>query len=337
MNDRGVLSELELEWQCECLLCGSQEDGIAVKGIEDYKFKSSKQKWQMIECPTCRSLYLSPRPTRSSIIHAYKGYYTHHFSNSSTAPARGLIAALKNGIVSERFGADIQPRTKVPFVTAAISRMLFGRVARRYRLLPKLKPYAKIMDVGCGSGKFLRLAKHAKWEAIGIDFDKAAVAAALDEGLNAIVGDILELDFEKGSFDVVTFSHSLEHLFEPQGALKRAHELLSPGGCLHLELPNPSATGRSLFGRHWKGYDAPRHLHLPNQDALRRILSEIGFAHIKFHRCGWATGGMFKASNTMLIDAEGAGIGFLPLVVKGLLSSFGPKKNHEFTVVIATK
>ena len=74
----------------------------------------------------------------------------------------------------------------------------------------------KLLDVGCGYGFFLRLAQEAGWEAIGVDPDPQAVAYARSTlRVEALQGDLRDLDFADHSFDLVTLWNVLDYVPDP--------------------------------------------------------------------------------------------------------------------------
>jgi SAM-dependent methyltransferase len=86
----------------------------------------------------------------------------------------------------------------------------------------------RVLDVGCGDGRLASL--YAAPEVVCVDASAAAVEQASARGLDAQLGDARELPFADGSFDVVTCSHMLYHLPDPDRALGEFVRVLRPGG-----------------------------------------------------------------------------------------------------------
>jgi SAM-dependent methyltransferase len=98
----------------------------------------------------------------------------------------------------------------------------------------------RVLESGCGTGRWLAYcARRGHW-AVGIDHSAAALSAARrrDATLRLVRGDIASSSFRPGSFDVVISAYAAEHL--PAGldaVLRELHRLLTPGGALVLIVP----------------------------------------------------------------------------------------------------
>jgi hypothetical protein len=72
----------------------------------------------------------------------------------------------------------------------------------------------------------------------------------------------------------------LEHLPDPRGALKDCHRLLKPGGFVVFSIPNLTSFDRQIFGKHWIGWDVPRHFTLFDGSTLHQVLNDAGFSKV---------------------------------------------------------
>jgi 2-polyprenyl-3-methyl-5-hydroxy-6-metoxy-1,4-benzoquinol methylase len=144
----------------------------------------------------------------------------------------------------------------------------------------------RVLDVGCGDGRFVQFAHDAGCDSVGIEVDTIAVARNRARGLNIYEGDTaraLQL-FGPDSFDWITLSHVIEHVHDPARDFAILHDLLRPNGHLWLETPNPSSFGHQLFGDRWRDLDPPRHLCLMSRHALRNSAANANLALIAEHR-----------------------------------------------------
>jgi 2-polyprenyl-3-methyl-5-hydroxy-6-metoxy-1,4-benzoquinol methylase len=95
-----------------------------------------------------------------------------------------------------------------------------------------------LLDVGCGTGTFLELARRSGWQVSGTEFSKYACQAAKAQGLRVFNGEIWEANIPCNSVDVVTCWHVIEHVTDPRRVLLELHRVLRPGGWLILATPN---------------------------------------------------------------------------------------------------
>ena len=157
-------------------------------------------------------------------------------------------------------------------------------------LVQRLVPGGRILDVGCGDGKFLWALDSGRWDRTGVEFSEETVRLVNGriEDLKLIEGDIFSGELQEDSFDVVTFWHVLEHLPRPREVLERVRDLLSPGGWVFISLPNFNSWQARLFRRYWYAFDdVPRHLYHFAPRPLEILLREKNFqepAHRFFSR-----------------------------------------------------
>jgi SAM-dependent methyltransferase len=106
-----------------------------------------------------------------------------------------------------------------------------------------------VLDAACGVGYgSAYLAERAR-RVVGVDLNEDAVAYANERyarpNVEFRVGDLLALDFEDGSFDVVCAFEAIEHLEQPERFVAEARRVLRAGGELGLSTPHVEATNRS--------------------------------------------------------------------------------------------
>jgi SAM-dependent methyltransferase len=100
-------------------------------------------------------------------------------------------------------------------------------------------PPGRLLDVGCGTGLFLAVARRRGWEPFGIDdCTEATNHARRHFGLDVWVGEFTDFSGDEGGFDVVTGWDVIEHARDPIGLLRAMRDCLAPGGVVALSTPN---------------------------------------------------------------------------------------------------
>lgn len=101
-------------------------------------------------------------------------------------------------------------------------------------------PAGAALDCGCGTGGNARVLSQKGWRVTGITVSPRELEMASECCDAVLLGD-LNSGIPKetgGPFDLVVFSHVLEHLLRPEVALHDARRLLSPDGRIIVALPN---------------------------------------------------------------------------------------------------
>jgi len=135
----------------------------------------------------------------------------------------------------------------------------------------------RLLDVGCGDGRLLDLARRRGWAAAGCDADQAlADFCRTERGLNVETCDFSDLPDPERVFDVVALRYCLEHMKDPADTLRRCLARLAPEGRVFVRTPNREGFAARLFGRRWFQLRIPGHLHFFSPDDLRRLAAENG-------------------------------------------------------------
>lgn len=190
---------------------------------------------------------------------------------------------------SLRFGVAQLLRERARFVESVVPSDKSG-TARR------------LLDIGCGSGSFARLASSRGFDAVGVE------PFSLNREVNAprlrlVRGAVEDLASELGTFDVITMWHVLEHLSDPKPVLARLTKMLRPGGVAVISVPNFESWQSRAFEGGWFHLDPPRHINHFTETTLRALLDEAGLDvfdertfHFEYGPVGW----LQSALNRML-------------------------------------
>lgn len=135
----------------------------------------------------------------------------------------------------------------------------------------------KLLDIGCGTGDFLAIAKRNNWEIKGIEPNTEARKIANAKTNNAVF-DTNELPkFKDNSFDCITLWHVLEHLPNLEEQIIMFKRLLKPDGRLIIAVPNFKSYDAQHYKNYWAAFDAPRHLWHFSRDGIKNIFSQYDF------------------------------------------------------------
>ena len=168
---------------------------------------------------------------------------------------------------------------------AGSRRRMFTRHLRR---LQRHVRAGRLLDVGCATGDFLKVAQRHGWEAMGVD-PSPARQQALAAGLKMVGRTIDDAEVEPRSIDLITFWDVLEHLPEPVEALRRTSALLAPQGIVSATVPNASSAVASVSGRRWFGYKtAGEHLQFFTTSTIRRAFQSAGFEIVEHRPVAWS-------------------------------------------------
>ncbi len=190
---------------------------------------------RMVRCRQCSLLYRNPRPTAFDV--------------------RGAHAAERTGLESEeRVG---------------------GRRSHQFRRFLDSFPErpGRLLDIGCGYGFFLKMAEERGWEAVGVDPNPQGIAYAKERlHVNALLGDLKDVHFPNGSFDLVTLWNVLDHTPDPLDILLEIHRVLKDDGYIFIRTPNAG----------WN-YFSFRLTNFLSRVGLGKVFDERPFATFIFH------------------------------------------------------
>ena len=247
-----------------CPLCGAAGD-LAQSGISDPDGNLSGT-WNFQRCanPACGVYWLDPAPPPHELWKAYATYHTH------TRKSGGGLAKVTLSLVHRLIKLCLLPLWAVDGLKREADSLRFMTLAH--------EPAGKLLDIGCGGGRFLNRMKKRGWDVEGIDFDAQATNKVTARyGVKTYVGDLTQCALPANSFDVITMSQTIEHLYDPNATLHESLRILKPGGLLVITTPNVNSLGAREFGAFWRGWEAPRHLHLFSVESLQRLTQRVGF------------------------------------------------------------
>lgn len=145
-------------------------------------------------------------------------------------------------------------------------------------------PASRLCEVGCGGGGSVKFMQEGGYDAIGCDYDVAALQAGRRHGVKHLYyGDLSSLPAEQreAKFDLIYLHHVFEHLDQPVSFLQDTRKYLKPNGKIVLIVPDISRIDQ--FGHLPALGNLLMYLHIAHKynfsvDGLHRISNRAGFS-----------------------------------------------------------
>lgn len=125
---------------------------------------------------------------------------------------------------------------------------------------PFAKPGGRLLDVGCGAGFMMRVARQHGFDVMGCDVSDWANQHGRAEGFDVRVGLLEELAYPAEEFDVVVCNHTLEHVSSPIPFLSEINRILRVEGILVLGVPNIDSLMSRIMRERWGSILPDQHL-----------------------------------------------------------------------------
>jgi len=163
---------------------------------------------------------------------------------------------------------------------------------RRALLLREVRAGERVLDLGCGVGRFVAALRAAGAEPVGVELAEAALERARRTAPGADLRRVApdgSLPLEHGEVDVVWCSEVLEHVPDTVAFLTEVRRVLRRGGRLLVTVPDHGRVKRTLLalGHHDAHYDPlGQHVRFYTRRSLRRALVATGFSAVRIAPLG---------------------------------------------------
>lgn len=223
-----------------------------------------RERFRYFECSECGCLQIVDFPSDVA------KYYPPEYSSLTWAPSppRGLRHVLQR--VRDRYAVTGRGRLGklldriFPYRFKGVGEWLSKSGANRD---------TRILDVGCGRGELLfSLGDFGYRHLVGVD-PFIAEDISYPNGVRVLRKTIHEL---RGTFDLIMFHHSLEHIPNQWETLRSASRMLSPTGHCIIRVPTASSFAWEYYRDNWVQIDAPRHFFLHSTESLRLLGEQAG-------------------------------------------------------------
>lgn len=204
----------------KCIICGSEDKEKLPFDEHYYKDKF----YPLVKCLNCGLFYRSLQPDKKIIQKLYE----------------------------DPFYFDSEYRGGVENSYVENEKTYLKEAKRFIKKIKKYKRSGKLLEIGCAGGYFLKAARKAGYDVMGVEISKEMCDFANNRlRLKVLNGFFEDIDFGSEKFDIIYGAHVLEHMFNPLDSLKKIKKMLKPDGILVIEVPatfNYSMIGVLLGG-----------------------------------------------------------------------------------------
>lgn len=200
------------------------------------------------KCDSCNAFFLSPVPTQEQLEMAYDSSY---------------------------YGSN-EKKFSFPVIEQVLD---YFRSGRARNVAKYLKENDKVLDIGCGNGRFLMyLNKIGNFKLYGTELPgNSAERTSKIKEINLKIGMLEKSDFKPQTFSAITLFHVFEHLTEPKEILEIISNIIKPNGVLIMSFPNIDSLQSKWFKGNWLHLDPPRHLFFFAPKDFEKLLNSYGF------------------------------------------------------------
>jgi len=238
--------------ETRCNLCGADNTDLVYE--ESDLLMKVPGTFRLVRCRECGLLYLNPRPTYEEMAPYYPEDYMAYTAKRENEHSWSVRLNYTYGYW------------------------------KRARMLNAVRPSGgRILDVGCATGAVLEAMRNiGPWDVFGVEPSPVASQHARERlGPSVVTGELADAHYPDDFFDMVTIWDVLEHVHDPTSTLSEIRRILKPDGQAVIRVPNGASWDARLFGRHWVGFDAPRHLYIYSPKTLTALAQKAG---LQIHR-----------------------------------------------------
>lgn len=227
-----------------CPICNSL---ITKNHIKCVDHTATQEEFNLMLCEKCDFCITTPRPNNLDKYYISKEYISH------SSKATNIIDQVY--LLARKFTL----RNKFNLVQKQITNN--GTPA--------------LLDVGCGTGEFLKYSKNKNWSITGVE--PTAKAFSIASEITSQIYTSLE-EITQNQFDSITLWHVLEHIPDLNSTLQSLKEKLKDNGTIFIAVPNFKSYDAIYYNYIWAGYDVPRHLWHFSQQSMQNLINNNGLA-----------------------------------------------------------
>ena len=185
-------------------------------GGADARLRYRITRFEVLDCRACTLVYLWPQPSPEEIRAMFATLYT---------TGEGSVPELR-----DYYGYCYEDAPGNPLVQL---------YERWLDALERVRAPGRLLDIGCGTGLFLAVARRRGWQPFGIDDCVEATQHAREHfKLDVWGGDFGDFAAQGHRFEAITGWDIIEHSRDPVELLGAMRRCLAPGGVVGLSTPN---------------------------------------------------------------------------------------------------
>jgi SAM-dependent methyltransferase len=218
-----------------CLICGGS----------DHELHLQKNDFKIYRCQSCGFQFVWPMPSEKKVAEFYQ---RHDYYQSD-----GLFGY-----------SDYESKRE----------FYLGLFRGYLETLKRHGGHGRLLDLGCGNGDFLCLAREAGWEGYGVEISDVVRAEAERRSGAQVFASLDGISDRREFFDVITMWEFIEHLRDPHHSMRAVLALLRPGGLVALTTPNTRNLTALRCPERWLEFKPPEHLQFFDFQSVRRFFGE---------------------------------------------------------------
>ena len=211
---------------------------------------------QLRKCEACKLQYRFPKDDAAENYHFYQDAYR------------------------ESAVTDLPAASEVPHHVATSFRKIGLDLTDRLKTITAIAPIGRLIDYGSSWGYGVYQFRKAGYDAYGFEISRTRVEFGR-KALQVELSDSIA-SFPDTSFDVVYSAHCLEHIPNPDSALRQFARLLRPGGHLFIYAPNCGGAEARKLGVRWGQMIGEKHVSAFTAEFFHRNLPKYGFQEVQF-------------------------------------------------------
>ena len=197
-----------------------------------------KESYTLVECNRCHLAFINPRIQEVEEVYKENKIHTQYYEH-----------------------------------TTACDEVEFSR---RLNKLKKFCSGGKVLDVGCATGSFLKLATERGFDVYGVEVNEYSAQISINAGFKVHKGLLQQDSFPTNFFDLVHMSDSIEHMENPLETLQLCTSFMKPGGYIMITTPDWDSSWARRF--QIKPTD---HLYYFTQKTLGMLIGKAGLEQIE--------------------------------------------------------